>query len=263
LLTHRRILILGPVDSGKSHLFRRIIELWGRRGYRFSALDLDVGQSTLGLPTTINCLCGRVHRFFFYGFTSPRVSPLRFLAGLSRLNRGGRLVADTTGYVEVPHGLELKANIMEVLRPDLVIAFSLKEPHWQAYLRSLSCRVIFSEKSPQARRRGPAEREKYREGKFHAYFRETERGVVTRKNLVPIRPGYSPSPGNLVSFRRDGMDLFLGWIEEVGEREVVVSYPAGRKPTEEVIFSYYNMYYNIKRAKQLSLFEGGENEGLD
>ncbi len=253
LLIHRRILILGPVDSGKSHLFRRIIELWERRGYRFSALDLDVGQSTLGVPTTINCLCGRVRRFFFYGFTSPRAYALRFLAGVSRMNRPGRLVVDTTGYVEVPHGLELKANIVEILRPDLIIAFSLKDPLWQSYLRSLSCRVIFSEKSSLAKRRGPAERERYREGKFQAYFRETRKGVVARKNLVPIRPGHSPSPGNLVSFRRDGVDLFLGWIEEVREREVVVSYPAGKEPTGEVVFSYYN----IKRAKQLNLFEGG------
>jgi len=51
-LLHRRILIIGPVDSGKSFLFRKIIELWKKRGYRFTAIDTDVGQSTLGLPTT-------------------------------------------------------------------------------------------------------------------------------------------------------------------------------------------------------------------
>ncbi len=248
------------MNSGKSYLFGKITESWRRRGYRFSALDLDVGQSTLGLPTTMNCLCGKVHHFFFYGFTSPRAYPMRFLAGVSRLARRGRLVVDTTGYVEVPHGLELKANIMEIIRPDLVIAFPLNDPVWDSYLRGLPCRVVFMEKSPEVKKRGPLQRERYREGKFQEYFRETEQVWVPLERLLPIRPGYSPSPGNLVSFRRGGEDQFLGWIEEVKENGVVVKYPAGRTPTEEVVFSYYNM----KRKRQLNLFEeGGKDEGLD
>ncbi len=249
-LIHRRILIVGPVDSGKSHLFRRVMEVWRRRGYRFSALDLDVGQSTLGVPTTINCLCGKVHRYFFYGFTSPRAYPYRFLAGACRLNRGGRMVVDTTGYVEFPQGLELKANIMEILRPDLVIAVDLGKPPWEPFLRSLPFRVVFAEKSPRVRVRGSQEREAYREGKFREYFRETEQGKIPRRSLIPIRPGRHPEPGNLVSFRRAGEDLFLGWIEDVGKETVQVSYPAGKEPTEEVVFSYYN----IRRAKQPTLF---------
>ena len=185
---------------------------------------------------------------------------MRFLAGVSRLARRGRLVVDTTGYVEVPHGLELKANIMEIIRPDLVIAFPLNDPVWDSYLRGLPCRVVFMEKSPEVKKRGPLQRERYREGKFQEYFRETEQVWVPLERLLPIRPGYSPSPGNLVSFRRGGEDQFLGWIEEVKENGVVVKYPAGRTPTEEVVFSYYNM----KRKRQLNLFEeGGKDEGLD
>lgn len=238
-LFHRRILILGPVDSGKSYLFRKIIELWKRRGYRFTALDTDVGQSTLGLPTTITLMEKGKTSFFFYGFTSPRAHPARFLAGVAKMNREGRIVIDTTGYIEYPAGLELKRAKIEILNPDLVVAFPSSDSEWGSFLDTIPVRVIRMKKHPNVKKRNSREREQYRGKKLKEYFMNTREIEVRVEHLFPVKFGTKPATGALVSFRRSNSDVCLGYIRELQKERAKIVIPTGEKPTGYVLFSSY------------------------
>ncbi len=139
------------------------------------------------------------------------------------------------------------------------MAFSLGENPWREFLDAFPGDVMHLERAPGVRKRSAVQRENYREGKFRDYFADTEQTVVPLNKLLPIRPGHRPSPGNLVSFRKRGEDLFLGWIEKIEGDRAMINYPSGKIPTGEMVFSYYN----IKRAKQPNLFEGVKDEGMD
>jgi len=246
-LLYRRILIIGPVDSGKSFLFRKIIELWKKRGYRFTAIDTDVGQSTLGLPTTITSMNREGKQFFFYGFSSPRAHPFRFLSGVSRMNKQGRIVVDTTGYVEFPHGLEIKKAKIEILQPDLVVAFPSSDHSWEEFIASISTKVVKMERDPNVKRRGPKERAIHRIRKFQEFFKKTRETVIPRASLFPVKLGITPEKGALLSFRKANKDLFLGYIKEVGNEWVSAVIPADREPTSTVLFSSYLFKEPIKQ----------------
>ena len=47
-------MIIGASDTDKSTLARHLYQELCRRGCRAAYLDADMGQSTLGLPTTLN-----------------------------------------------------------------------------------------------------------------------------------------------------------------------------------------------------------------
>lgn len=238
-LFHKRILILGPVDSGKSYLFRKIIDLWKGRGYRFAALDTDVGQSTLGLPTTITLMERGKTSFFFYGFTSPRAHPIRFLAGIAKMNRGGRIVIDTTGYIEYPGGLELKSAKIEILNPDLVIAFPSVEPEWESFINTIPVKVIRMKRDPKVKKRNAKEREQYRGKKLKGYFSNTREIVIRVEDLFPVRFGTKPTTGALVAFRQGNYDICLGYIRELQKEKAKIVIPADKKPSDYALFSSY------------------------
>jgi len=250
-LKSRRIMLLGPINSGKTYLFHRITKLWKKRGYRFIELDCDVGQSTLGLPTTINSIGRKIHNIFFYGFTSPRHHPTRFLSGVAKLNRRGRIITDTTGYIEFPKGLELKREKIEILRPDLIVALPAEEAFWDVFLNSIRVKVLRMERSPKVRERGPKERENYRRKRFEEYFSKTEEVEIEVSRLCPVKLGASPSNGSLVSFRKKGRDIFLGYVKKISGETAKILIPKGKKPTDEVLFSPH-LYKGF--PEQLSLF---------
>lgn len=252
VLSCRRILLIGPVDTGKSYRFRHIIELLKGRE-RFVALDSDVGQSSLGLPTTINLeeysQNGTLVKkaFFFYGFTSPRSYPFRFLTGFFKLlapyvSKGIKVVVDTTGYVEPPFALYLKQQKAELLQPDLIVLLGRErlQPEWDWFIKFHSWRILELKVSPEARRRDMAERARYRKERFSRYFEKTKEVALPLRYLIPLKPGAEPKPGNLLSFRnRSGKDLFLGVIKDIAEKEAVVLIPEDREPTSYVVFSPY------------------------
>ena len=104
------VLVVGGSDTGKSTLVRWLVQRLGR-DQRVAWLDADPGQSTLGLPTTLNLAIAdttqnpepRLSCSFFVGATSPKGHMLPLLSGLQRLREkchaagAATLIVDTTG----------------------------------------------------------------------------------------------------------------------------------------------------------------------
>ena len=51
-----RIIIVGPQDVGKSTVFRTLLSYAARSGHTCTAVDLDIGQGSIGLPGTIGAV---------------------------------------------------------------------------------------------------------------------------------------------------------------------------------------------------------------
>lgn len=106
------VLLVGATDTGKSTLARWLLEQARSRGRTAAWLDGNLGQSSLGLPGTLNLVTvigessAQLHRAaFFVGSSSPRGHMLQVLTGLRRLrdearSRGADSVfIDTSGLV--------------------------------------------------------------------------------------------------------------------------------------------------------------------
>ncbi len=135
------VMVIGASDTGKStfarYLFRRLAEHYPRVGF----LDCDVGQSSLGLPTTLNLAliapatenesAQNERLAYFVGAVSPRGHMLPVVVGAHKLQRRaqqwgvGALVVDTTGLVDAAAGGgALKQWKIELLEPSTMFAFA-------------------------------------------------------------------------------------------------------------------------------------------
>jgi polynucleotide 5'-hydroxyl-kinase GRC3/NOL9 len=115
------VMVIGASDTGKSTLARYLYQAMCREGVPAAYLDADVGQSTLGLPTTSNVALPAGpgdDRFpprgaqvrYFVGATTPRGHMLPLVVGAYRLQQKAlalgaeAIVVDTTGLVDRSQG---------------------------------------------------------------------------------------------------------------------------------------------------------------
>jgi len=120
----RRVMIVGPTDSGKTTLA-------GWLGDRLAEVaptgmvDADVGQSQIGPPATVGWrLAGSGHAHcYFVGDVSPASRPATALSALLRAVRDAEAagaaytVIDTTGYIEGDGAVAFKTAKVEMLAP--------------------------------------------------------------------------------------------------------------------------------------------------
>lgn len=132
------IVVLGASDSGKSTLARVLLRRMRDGEHRLGYLDCDVGQSTFGLPATLNLAItpspgGEWESFtYFVGCISPRAHMLPLVVGAHRLQRRARasgvrtIIVDTTGLVDpAAGGVALKHALIELLEPTALIGLRL------------------------------------------------------------------------------------------------------------------------------------------
>jgi polynucleotide 5'-kinase involved in rRNA processing len=138
-------MLLGGLDSGKSTLARRIARRAVDDGVVAGLLDADVGQSTVGPPTTVGLklvrsaadlepdALARADHLAFVGATSPQGHLLPLVTGsrllLDRARESGAevVVVDTTGMVSGVYGQVLKFHKVAILQPDLVVGLARGE----------------------------------------------------------------------------------------------------------------------------------------
>jgi polynucleotide 5'-hydroxyl-kinase GRC3/NOL9 len=137
--------LVGGMDSGKSTLARRIAAAGIADGLTVALLDADVGQSTIGPPTTVGLRLGRsegdlapealrqADDLAFVGSISPQghllplVTGTRLLLDRAKALGAEMVVVDTTGQVSGVYAQLLKFHKIGVLQPDLVIGLARGE----------------------------------------------------------------------------------------------------------------------------------------
>ncbi len=136
---------LGGMDSGKTTFCKMVAAVAVRVGRTVAYIDTDVGQTTVGPPTTIGLKyirddadlsaegLARPDQIYFVGDTSPQGHLLPLVVGSSKLTEEARragadiILVDTTGLIGGTLGQILKFHKLEALRPDWAIGFQRGE----------------------------------------------------------------------------------------------------------------------------------------
>jgi polynucleotide 5'-hydroxyl-kinase GRC3/NOL9 len=185
------VMVIGATDTGKTTLARYAFHRLSEYHPRVAFIDGDVGQATLGPPTTMTLALGetgdgtfppagsRYH--VFVGDISPTGHMLRMLVGAHRLVAKARdegataVVFDTTGLVDRSQGGgALKFSLVDLLRPRVVIGLQ-RGTELEHLLVPLRCsqrtRVVGQEVVGPVERRDATTRRAHRTRQYRQVFR--------------------------------------------------------------------------------------------
>ena len=202
--------LIGGMDSGKSTLARRIAAAGVAEGLTVGVLDADVGQSTIGPPTTVGLRIARTEsdlapeslrhadELAFVGSISPQGHLLPLVTGARLLldraeDLGAELVVvDTTGQVSGVYAQLLKFHKVGILQPDLVIGIARGEelePVLGVIRRFYATEIVTLGIHPNVVPASVEKRAQNREDSMRAYFTEPlQRWRVKPTVFVPALP---------------------------------------------------------------------------
>jgi len=204
------VFLLGSIDTGKTSFGIELLRRASASGITAALVDADIGQSTVGPPTTVGLKhCDSMGEITqealrtadglgFVGALSPKGHLLPLVASTAKLvdrarSSGCRLiVVDTTGFLSGIYGQILKFHKMDLVRPDFVAAFGRGgelEPIVGIAQRFVAADVLDLEVPPNVVPSSVEERMSYREQQFAAYFaRGTSRWKVKPTVFIPTLP---------------------------------------------------------------------------
>ncbi|MCS7223965.1 MAG: Clp1/GlmU family protein [Armatimonadetes bacterium] len=184
-----KVMVVGAIDTGKTTFCGLLAKSLWQAGWRTAVVDADLGQSDIGLPTTIGV--GVVENWFdtlsevpcrsayFVGNVSPvghllqTVTGTRLMVDKAISWNCQRIILDTDGLVDGPSGWSLKYHLFQLVQPDWIVMLERHEE--LASLKALWCRsekvkILPLAVPPSVRQRGREERKKFREDRFKAYL---------------------------------------------------------------------------------------------
>jgi polynucleotide 5'-hydroxyl-kinase GRC3/NOL9 len=182
-------MLLGASDTGKTTFLAWLATIFQARGCRVAIVDADVGQSSLGPPTTIGLsIVDRPFQslkelpsvaLYFVGSTTPRGHFVPMLVGTRRMVdraqslNADRLIIDTCGFIEAEGGQVLKHAQIALVAPDVVVCFQHGhecEGILAAYRNRQRPRILRFRPSRACRQRSMGERRLHREQALQRYF---------------------------------------------------------------------------------------------
>lgn len=244
-------LILGASDTGKSTLAHLLVVQLCRMGNVVALVDGDIGQSVLGLPTTIGLALFdsapkqldniQLIASYFVGSITPRGHMLEMLVGIKRIaDRASQLdpgimVIDTTGFVTGETAWELKFQKVDLLKPAHLIGLQRRR-EIEGFLKPHQFRpdmAIHRLKIPdKIRMKSPEQRGSNRSRKFAAYFQEVklyEKSLDGIKVVSPFKVRYRGKglKGVLIGLNDEAnFNLGLGILENLDVHRGTISFVA-------------------------------------
>jgi polynucleotide 5'-kinase involved in rRNA processing len=204
------VFLVGGIDTGKTTFGLELVRRAASAGLSAALVDADIGQSTVGPPTTIGLkLCldgGEVTRtsvraadaLAFVGAITPPGYLLPMVAGTAKMVAGARnagcrlIVVDTTGYVSGIGGQLLKFYKADAVQPDVVVGFRRGgelEPVLGHARRFTPAEVMELEVPHEVVPRPADDRTTYREQQFAAYFASgSSRWKIKPSVFMPALP---------------------------------------------------------------------------
>jgi len=244
-------LILGASDTGKSTLAYFLVVQLCQMGNVVALVDADIGQSVLGLPTTIGLALFesapkqlediRLIASYFVGSITPRGHMLEMLVGVKRIaDRAthldpGIIIFDTTGFVTGETAWQLKFQKVDLLKPVHLIGLQRRR-EIEGLLRPHQFRpdmAIHRLKIPEkVRMKSPEQRRSNRSRKFAAYFQEVklyEKSLDGIKVVNPFKVRYRGKAlkGVLIGLNDEAnFNLGLGILENLDVHRGIISFVA-------------------------------------
>jgi len=222
------ILVLGDNDSGKTTFSLELFDKLKNCAF----LDLDVGQSSIGLPSTQTVKYKNFYKYWFIGSFSPVKNFLNFVIGAKRLSDfaiksgANTIIVDTTGFIDDRYGATLlKHSLFEILTPTLVIAFQKdKELEKILFPYEKACRfeVKHFNVSKKIQIKNREFRKRIKIKKIKNYFKNSKTIKIDTENFSKI--GYFNYYENqLIGFLdENGFLESMGIIKELKEEFLIV-----------------------------------------
>lgn len=239
------VLIVGAADTGKTTFTLALARAAVEKGRRVAIIDADLGQSTVGPPTTVGLtVLSDLHSLeempvkslYFVGDTSPFGHILQSVVGTKKLtDESGKfkpdlVIIDTSGLVTGPLGQALKYYKAQAINPDYIVILEREDEldEMVSFLKKSGRWEIVSLTTPTiAQRISPGTRADLRREKFRHYFVGSSVRRISLKDisLYPPLPDFLQRGdllGILVSLKDDeGKVLGIGILENLLPRQGV------------------------------------------
>lgn len=243
----RVIMVIGASDSGKTTLVWSLAASLRER-YKTAIVDLDMGQSHIGPPTTIGwAMMERgiedwtelnVQDFYFTGTITPLGSLLPTITGARlmterALNLAEKVIIDTTGLISEPAGRVLKHFKIDIIEPDVILAVGSDElSHILDPLRfNASPEIIRIAVSSEIKIKTQPRRGEYRFEGMMNYMKNAEEislsrdGIGMRFTRTPLRFKIE-FVNRIVSLRnKSNRDIAIGVIKDLTDKHINVLTP--------------------------------------
>lgn len=187
LFNHKgTVFLMGATSSGKSTLARYLIEKLLSKDTVISLIDSDIGQSSLGVPGTINIKIFKTamdiknfitEKIFFIGSLNPAKKISLMIEGSKKLVDIARakseiVLVDSTGLINGEAAKALKIGKIKAIKPDRLIA--IQKHNELEHLITLAGDIDIHriKASKMARERSREARIRYRRERFNEYFDE-------------------------------------------------------------------------------------------
>lgn len=204
------VFLVGGIDTGKTTFGLELMRRSAAAGHPAALVDADIGQSTVGPPTTVGLkLCldgGEVTRasvraadaLAFVGAITPPGHVLPLVTGTAKMVGRARaagcrlIVVDSTGHVSGIGGQLLKFHKADAVQPDVVVGFCRGgelEPVLGHARRFTPAEVMELQVPPDVMPRSADDRTTYRERQFAAYFAHgSSRWKIKPSVFLPALP---------------------------------------------------------------------------
>ncbi len=267
-------IILGEGDTGKTSMARFLVSHFQDQGKRIAWIDTDLGQSTLGPPTTVGMLIPALKNkenffnFRFVGSISPVGHLLQTVVSVRRLvdiavnMEVEGIILDTSGFIGGRVGFEFKFQKIDVMNPTHLIALE-RGRELEGLLKIFSGRkMLHLYRFPvpdfiQSKTR--EQRIAYRKERFQKYFSKARqidfsfRGIRLLGHLPSF---YHPEQWQdlLIGFA-DEMNntLALGLIQEADLKQKALLCFTPLQKKEKVRSIRFGSLYLKKNGQELSL----------
>jgi len=262
------VLVLGDVDSGKSAFSNYLLNNALLSGFKTVLIDTDLGQSEIGAPTTISMTLlkrpipslskAKMTTGFFVGSTSPEGLIHRVLMGVKLLHEEACslnpdiIIINTDGWIDDWEAIELKAGMIMLLRPNVIVAIEKKgelESIIKPFELNPAIEIIRLIPLPGTRRRSLEERRIIRQGMYRKYLVE---GRIRTYYLDRISLIYT-SIGASTPLSKSEESLLRNIL---GDKMNYVRW-GGKTPHELIIFVDRNLRLAEKELEEIrEAFEG-------
>jgi polynucleotide 5'-hydroxyl-kinase GRC3/NOL9 len=227
-------LVLGGADTGKTTLVAAMAK-YAASSQPIGIIDADIGQSHIGIPTTVGW--GIVNKpqvdfsqfavggISFVGDITPVGHLLQLTAAIvqcfqqiSKLT--GLIIIDTPGFVRGPAAAALWWTVQRMLQPELIVAVQRDDElqYILGGLQSVGLKLEQIECPPQMPTKSPHERQKYRQNQFNKYFRDFCLYNISLSE-VAVQGSWNLSSDSLINrlvALRDGkgVDIAIGQVKD-------------------------------------------------
>lgn len=240
------VFLMGATSSGKSTLARYLIEKLLSKDTVISLIDSDIGQSSLGVPGTINIKIFKkamdiknfiTEKIFFIGSLNPAKKISLMIEGSKKLVDIARakseiVLVDSTGLINGEAAKALKIGKIKAIKPDRLIAIQKHDELEHLITLAGDIDIHRIKASKMARERSREARIRYRRERFNEYFNEKNvaefllHDIDLVYNNKFIKPGKTDfEGGTLIALNHNKDTRELGTLLELDNNSITFKSP--------------------------------------